>query len=236
MGDNNYHFPNDILGVQYIKAGQKLKSNIQFHTIKRIKSGYYEEINKDTDIQSASAIRKALQKNENIKHYTSDLVANDLKEKKHVFIDDFTVSLNTILARSKVEDLAQIHHVTEGLEHRFHLHTKYQSVSSFIDTIITKRYTISKLQRMIAFMLVGVTKDEMRKYHPSYIRILGMSPKGQQYLNRIKKDISLPLYTKIKEGLHPILDIELKVSKLYSIVSNEDIFKAEFKPVIQLVF
>ena len=50
-------------------------------------------------------------------------------------------------------------------------------------------------------------------------------------LNEIKKDIFLPLIVKVKEGINKDLDIELKASKIFSLL--DDIYTLEFqKPII----
>jgi hypothetical protein len=48
----------------------------------------------------------------------------------------------------------------------------------------------------------------------------------------VKKDLKVPLISKVTENIHPYLDTELKVSMIYSLVSDRDIFKEEFHPVI----
>ncbi len=63
-----------------------------------------------------------------------------------------------------------------------------------------------------------------------------MNETGKSFLNTIKKDFSPPIISKVKEGIHPYLDIELRASKVYSLVSKQDIFKEEFKPLIYLRF
>jgi hypothetical protein len=59
-----------------------------------------------------------------------------------------------------------------------------------------------------------------------------MNQKGQNYLNKIKKDLTIPLISKVKEGIHPYLDHELQVSKIYSLGIKKDIFKQELSKLI----
>ena len=59
-----------------------------------------------------------------------------------------------------------------------------------------------------------------------------LEEQGKKYLNTIKKDLTVPLITKIKAEKHPYLEHELRASKIYSLMSDRDIFKQEFKPVI----
>ena len=63
-----------------------------------------------------------------------------------------------------------------------------------------------------------------------------MSNKGQSYLNIIKKDLSVPLISKITGSKHPYLEMELKASKIYSMASDIDVFKEELMPPILMHF
>ncbi len=63
-----------------------------------------------------------------------------------------------------------------------------------------------------------------------------MNDIGKSYLNSVKKDLAIPLISKVTENIHPYLDTELKVSMLYSLVTDRDIFKEEFNPVIYMHF
>ena len=78
------------------------------------------------------------------------------------------------------------------------------------------------------YILFNIKKDEMNKINePDYLRVLGYSKKGKEYLNTIKKDVSI--YTNIKEGLNPVLDIELKVSKVLDSIYDLGLLNNEQK-------
>jgi hypothetical protein len=63
-----------------------------------------------------------------------------------------------------------------------------------------------------------------------------MNINGKNYLSTIKNQIDIPIITNVKEGLHPYLDMELKVSRIYSLVSDKDVFKESFDPTNILYF
>ncbi|QMS85593.1 nucleotidyltransferase [Candidatus Xianfuyuplasma coldseepsis] len=230
--NSDYDKPNNILGIQYIIAGNELHSSITFHTIQRIKTGYFDHITEHTDIQSATAIRQLLRDQQDISMYVPQDVARTFDNHSIVTYDDFVPTLKSIVHRESAESLQQYAHVVEGLENRMKTIHTFDSIDSFIQQLISKRYPISKLQRMIAHILCNVTDSEITSFRPQYIRVLGMNTNGQGHLNAIKKDIDVPIYTKIKEGLHPYIDIELRVAKVYSIASKTALYTQEFKPVI----
>ena len=87
---------------------------------------------------------------------------------------------------------------------------------------------------MLLHILLGITKEDNNK--EIYLRILGFNHKGQKYLNQIKKQIQIPIYTSYKEGISPIFDIEFKSTYIYSLLTNDKyLIKQEFnnKPIIK---
>lgn len=230
--NTDFDQPNNILGIQYIMAGKALNSSITFHTIKRLSTNYFDELKPDTAIQSASAIRKLIINHQPIHSYVPQDVAHAFESRKAVTYDDFYPMLSNILLRATKEELKDIFHVQEGLENRILKIATFSSIEDFIEQVISRRYTNSKLKRMIAHILCNIKQSDIPSFDIPYIRVLGMNNQGQRFLHTIKHTIDVPLYTKIKEGLHPYLDIELRVSKIYSLASDLNIYLEEFKPVI----
>jgi len=224
--------PNNILGIQYLLAGRHVNPGITFHTIPRHKSGYYDDIADGEAIQSATAIRRMMVEGDDISPYVPTSVAKRLFGRRAVTYEDFHEPLQAILGRATAEELYQIFHVTEGLEHRILNIPSFHSVQHLIDQILTRRYTNSKVRRTLAFILANVKESDLSDFEVSYLRVLGMNDTGRAHLGTIKKDLAVPLVTNVKEGIHPYLDIELRVSKLYSIASDIDVFQAEFKRLI----
>ena len=65
----------------------------------------------------------------------------------------------------------------------------------------------------------------------NYIRILGLNKKGQNYLNKIKKDYPLPLISKFTREKDEMLELEYKVSLIYCLehINGNNIINDEFK-------
>lgn len=231
---NNSSFdqPNNILGIQYILAGKQLDSTIVFHAIKRTSTNYYDELQEGSTIQSASTIRKLIFDHQDISSFVPQDVEIEFNNRKAVSYEDFLPALQGIIGRATVAELSQVFNMTEGLEHRISNINSFVSVGDFIEQLISKRYTNSKLKRIIAHTLCNVKTSDIPSFQIEYLRILGMNEQGRSYLNTIKHDIDVPLYTKIKEGLHPYIDIELRVSKIYALASDIDTYTEDFKPVI----
>ena len=134
-----------------------------------------------------------------------------------------------------IENLDKYLDVNEGLSIRIKESVyKSNSLEELINNIKTKRYTYNKISRMLNHILCSLTKEEVNSNKElEYIRILGFSKDGQNYLNNIKKNINIPILNKYDTNKYKTLFIEKRVSDIYSII-YEDIRKEEIsnKPII----
>ncbi len=231
-----YSLPNNILGIHYIRAVKKLKSNIKVCSIKRIETNYFDEFTLGKSIQSATTIRKMIKNKKNIEEFVPENVFNLLKNRKIIDLNMFAKYLKYKIHSSTNEELKNIFNISEGFENRIKKVTDFSSVTDLISQLITKRYTNSKIRRSLIHILCNTQKKMINSFEIPYLRILGMNYNGQEYLNLIKKDLSIPLISKITDKKHPYLEMELRASKIYSMVSDVNVFKEEFKPLILMHF
>ena len=125
--------------------------------------------------------------------------------------------------------------VDEGIENRLiNYINKSKTIDDFIFNIKTKRYTYNKINRMFIHILTSFTKEDAKDIDVTYIRVLGFNTIGKTYLKEIKKDINIPLITSYKNINDNNLNIEYKVTCIYSILVNDDtLIKKELeKPII----
>ncbi|PGO72215.1 hypothetical protein CN980_19875 [Bacillus cereus] len=227
--------PNNILGFQYMKAILSQNSSIQAQTIKRFASHYHDETFNDQHIASATSIRKQLFSEEGsfttiepfLPQATISLLANYKQNYGilHNWEQYFSFFKYRLMTMSP-GDLRHIYEIEEGLEHR--ILSKIQNSSSFysfMEALKTKRYTWTRLQRACTHILTNTTKEDIRsaniEQHAPYIRLLGMSQKGQTYLSKNKKKIELPILTHTKTFDHAALDIEKKANSVYFSIMHE---------------
>ncbi|MGX5453040.1 nucleotidyltransferase [Bacillus cereus] len=227
--------PNNILGFQYMKAILSKNSSIQAQTIKRFASHYHDETFNDQHIASATSIRKQLFSEEGsfttiepfLPQATTSLLANYKQNYGilHNWEQYFSFFKYRLMTMSP-GDLRHIYEIEEGLEHR--ILSKIQNSSSFysfMEALKTKRYTWTRLQRACTHILTNTTKEDIRsaniEQHAPYIRLLGMSQKGQTYLSKNKKKIELPILTHTKTFDHAALDIEKKANSVYFSIMHE---------------
>lgn len=229
--DEKVELPNDILGYSYVKSVVFNNYNINMHCIKRTNDFHGHDIQL---ISSATAIRKALKENNDIHHTlpNSCLYKNELG-----YVDDYFKLLQYKLFTTSSNELEKIHLVEEGIENLLLKHiSSCNSYEKFVSKLTSKRYTASRIQRMLLHILLNNTKDDINKaVDIDYIRVLAMNTNGKNYLNKIKKDLDYTLVTTFSKHKHIALDIELKASKLYELIYQNDIYKKEYsnKPYIK---
>ena len=230
--------PNDLLGLSYIK--EIIKNNYQITpiSIKRTNNYHQEKLikenknnNSNSNIISANLIRKLHLDNQDITPY----IPNNTN--KYIY---HNLSINNAynLLKYKIitdNNLDKYLTVDEGIENRI---IKYLNKSNTWEELVmnikTKRYTYNKINRMLIHILLGITKKDNNQ--ETYIRILGFNNQGRNYLNKIKKNFNLPIYTSYKNNLSNNLDIEFKSTYIYSLITNDKtLIKKEYqnKPIIK---
>lgn len=184
--------PNDILGLEYIKALWYWKSSMRAESILRQQSGYYEE-NKEEAVAGATLIRKKIQGKE---EYSQYLVEEKNLEKPFAFWEDFYPYLRYSLLLHR-ETLFEIQDMEEGLENRMmKAAEKFRDYVSFLEAVMTKRYTYARIQRILIHILLGITKKQTERWREEipYLRVLEFSEKGQEYL-KILRNEEIPILT-----------------------------------------
>ena len=221
--------PNDLLALSYIKEIKKLNSNINLFNIKRTNDFHDNKL--DSNIVSASNIRERILNNIDFKNQVPTDTYNLLKDKK--IANKYFDYLKYKIISEK--DLNKYVDVDEGLSTRIKDNIlKSNNLEELIQNIKTKRYTYNKISRMLNHILCSFTKEENYSIKDlEYIRILGFTKNGKNYLNSIKKDINLPILNKYDTKRYKTLEIEKRVTNIYSII-YEDINDKEIKnaPVI----
>ena len=209
--------PNDILGITYIKTIKKEHYPIKPYLIKRTNSYHDEKLQEE--ISSATSIRKAIKENKNIEKQIP-LSTKKRLNKIHDKEDYFPFIKYKIITEN---DLTKYLGVDQGLQNNLKKEIeKVQSLQELIEKCKSKRNTQSSISRALLHILCNYTKEENNNFQKiTYIRLLGMNKKGKEYLNQIKKDISIPIISKITRQKDPMLEKELQTTKIYTILEKE---------------
>lgn len=211
--------PNNILGVEYLKALKKYRSKIQAIAIERYEAGY-NDLGYTSNIASATAIRNMVKNNgfkilKNLMPAPSYATLMEAIKNGHL-VPDLSVFEKQIiynLRKMSTTQIAQLPDVSEGLE--FALKNTANSCSNLVDflnIIKSKRYTSTRIQRILLYSLLGITKKDMdlsKKVQP-YVRVLGFNERGKFLLSEIAK-------------ANPKLEIVTSVKKFYDATSNKNL-------------
>ena len=224
--------PNDLLALAYVKEIIKNNYDIEPFSIRRTSD--YHNSNLDSDIVSASTIRKLLKDGVNVNNYLPYNIYDYLSE----IDEDKYFALLKYQIINNIDCLDKFQTVDEGIENRI---IKYinmvNSKEELILKVKSKRYTYNKINRMFTHILTNFTKEDAKDLEIEYLRVLGFNTRGKNYLNKIKKDIGIPIINKYIPNMYKCLDIEFRVSLIYSLIlkdKGDDFLKREYrnKPVI----
>ncbi len=219
--------PNNTLAIEYLKALKKYKSHISPISVKREKVFYNSNCIVD-EYASATAIRNMIineQFNDIRKVVPTssyNLLMNEI-EKGHFVIDisKFEKEILYAIRRLSADDIKNFPEVTEGLENAIkNASNSCNNLSKVINMIKSKRYTQTRIQRILLYILLNITKKDMylsRKNIP-YARILGYSPQGKELISEIyKANPKITLITSVKNFL------DSSNNKTYKYMLNKDI-------------
>ncbi len=203
--------PNNILGVEYLKALKKYNSSIIPLTLKRTSVDYNETTYKN-DIASSTAIRNIVKNKKfdilsKVIPQSSFSLINENIKNGHI-VPDLSVFEKEIiynLRKMSIKDISNLPDVNEGLEYSIKKAVNScNTIDELLSNIKSKRYTITRLQRILLYSLLEITKDDMdisKKITP-YIRILGFNNNGKYLLSKIvKENPNLEIITSVKKFL-----------------------------------
>lgn len=219
--------PNNTLAIEYLKALKKYKSHISPISVKREKVFYNSNCIVD-EYASATAIRNMIiheQFNDIRKVVPAssyNLLMNEIEE-GHLVIDisKFEKEILYAIRRLSADDIKNFPEVTEGLENAIkNASNSCNNLSELINIVKSKRYTQTRIQRILLYILLNITKKDMylsRKNIP-YARILGYSPQGKELISEIyKANPKITLITSVKNFL------DSSNNKTYKYMLNKDI-------------
>lgn len=241
--------PNNILGIEYLKALKKLRSNLIPIAIPRNKVGY-NSLQTVDNFASATAIRQMLitRNTKNLHRFVPEssyeILKNCISNGQYVSgLAQFEKEIMYILRKMTVSEIAEIPDVTEGLENLIkEAANSCNSVQEFINIVKSKRYTQTRIQRILVYALLNITKKDMMnldKVTP-YIRVLGFNSKGRDILSAINSSKSkVNIVTSVKKfidtnnnkNLLSILEKDIFATNVYTLgyeydsVSNLDYTK-----------
>ncbi len=203
--------PNNILGIEYLKALLRIKSCIVPLTIERV-SNDYNSTELSGEISSATSIRRIIKTNSwqhacellksSIPECSLQIMHRELEAGRGpIFPEHYEMSIISSLRRMSINEIKGLPYMEAGLENRIKLSAeKAGTYSELVELIGTRRYTDTRIQRILFSMLIGLTREQFDYFNslggPAYIRILGFNSTGRKLLSAIRGKSRLPVITK----------------------------------------
>ena len=221
--------PNNILGVEYLKALRRLNSNITPCTIKRQDSHYHDRTLRTT-YSSASAIRSLFAYSDSFCAASEGLhrsghtrfsgISGELAkqvpsscfkllEENHQVLypiseQDFSLLLKYKLLNKTPEKLIRYADVSEELANRIYANlNNFFDYRQFCELLKTKEVTQTRINRALLHIMLGIKKINVDEYirngYLMYARLLGFRKDSSKLLTKLSKKSTLPILTKLSE-------------------------------------
>ena len=248
LKDDNYknilNGSNNILAIEYLKSLKRMKSKIIPIGIKREKVFYNSRKIAD-EYASATGIRYLLEQRQ-IKEVSKlvpnssfNILIDNIKNGQYnINIFNFSKEIMYKLRSMSIKDISNLPEVSEGLEYLIKESSeKTNSLLEVINNIKSKRYTQTRIQRILLYALLGINKSdmEMSKKIKPYVRILGFNDNGKKLLSEISAKTKVITSVKDFENnnknirLKRMLDIDKYATDIYTLgYSNNSISNLDY--------
>ncbi|ARD49199.1 nucleotidyltransferase [Sporosarcina sp. P33] len=211
--------PNNILGFHYMRAISEIQSGMKPVTIERTGTHYHDAALPAGSIASATGIRKEIftGNSAQVEPFMPEASYQLLTGQPQMSWNHFYPLLRYTILREGPERLADIADVTEGIEYSFCRSAReHTAFLGFMQSVKSKRYTWTRIQRMLVHILTGYRKsDRAQITRPSYLRLLGMSATGRTYLRTVKKQLPLPVISRAASHTDHSLLMDIKSTDIY---------------------
>lgn len=244
--------PNNILGIEYLKALKKYNSSIKPVCISRFATDY-NSFDFSGNIASATAIRELI-KNKDFNSIKTVVPKNsysilmDCINSGHIVPDlnCFEKEIIYVLRKMSIEEISNLPDVSEGLEFSIKkAANSCNTIDEFLDVVKSKRYTVTRLQRILLYALLDISKEDMqlsKEVEMPYVRVLGFNDNGKKLVSEIAtKHPELKLITSVKKfvdgnsdkDLQILFDKDVLATDVYSLAfENNSLANLDFKNVV----
>lgn len=196
--DDIINSPNAVLGLEYIRAALTYHKGLQYLPILRTSDHHATSVNQN--LPSGTALRRAVTEGESIINHIPTTISGDIQQQiqqgHYVDYTRYEDMLHTLSRRMTPEALSAFGDFSEGIEPLWARAALQPTWKESIDTIKSKRYTYARLQRMGAYLALGITKPllrESQKQGPQYARLLAFNDRGRQWL---QQEYTIPIIQK----------------------------------------
>ena len=237
--------PNNILGIEYLKAMQQTGSLIDPLTIRRVGAGFHEETVGEGGIASATGIRRLLAEGKSVESLLPRPVWPVLQQALAGGLGFSAERYCHLLLAQILRDpdgLAGYWLVDNGIENRLQVVAEQAAdLEALISGVKSRQLTRTRIQRLLVAILLGIRREEAGELlgaGPQYLHLLGVSEQGERFLARSRKRRSLPLlqnFSRVQSSFKRFygagstdgrlarlqLALELRATTIYSLLTYE---------------
>lgn len=216
--------PNNILGVEYAAAIQRINSRMKPVTFAR-EGAEHDSLQHDGGIASATLIREKIRNGGEWGSFVPDGALYSECE-----ISDINKIERAILYKMRTADgseIASAPDVSEGIENRIlSAAASAKSLEELYALAKTKRYSHARIRRIVLNSFLGITADDLAIPVP-YIRVTGFNARGAELIRKAYDTAALPVITKaadialLGEDAQQIFAAECRAGDIYSLCFGE---------------
>jgi len=217
--------PNNILGLEYLKYIGAIKPV----TVKRVGAEYNsDEINYSKKYQSATAIRKNVYSGLDVSEYVPQNTLDELVNEANVNLNKYFELLRYKIITGEVKDFENCPSGGEGLGNKLKNEiNNAEDLDSLIDAVKSKRYTRTRICRLLVQVLLGIDRRHVNYENIGYIKPLAFNEKGSKLINRSE----LKVISNINKIEHLDMFDEYCINKeilstdIYNMITNRNLYK-----------
>lgn len=215
--------PNNNLGIEYLRAIKTLGSTMEPHTIPRVGAAH-DSPEGTGDHVSASYLRGQLLAGapSPLSPYL-DPTDEALLRADPAALVHCTRGILARLRAMEPEDFSALPDSGEGLDRKLWQAVQgADTLDQIYDRTKSKRYTHARIRRMVLWAFLGLAEAD-RPPAPSYLRVLGFSPRGQKLLKQMKTTTALPVLIKpaqvrrLDPAAQRVFHLEDRCTRLYDL-------------------
>lgn len=209
--------PNDILAVEYCKAILSQGVPLDIFPVRRPGSYHSEEL--DPEAPSATALRGRILSGEPWEAFVPPEAASLFAgASKHTLSAGERAILGKLRTMEDGE-FESLPYGSEGLWRKLmHASRRENTLEEILTAVKSKRYTRSRLQRMVMCAFLGITQEELVCPIP-YVRVLAFNDTGRALLKGVRDDRFF--LNAGAPGGHPYEALEQRCGNLYGLFSLE---------------
>lgn len=223
--------PNNILGIEYLKAAEKFGSAMKPIAVKRTGTPHDAAASAGQH-PSSSAVRSVLARGGDVSGFlpaqSYDVLRREVQSGRAPA--SLAAAERAVLAKLRSmskQEFSLLPDLSEGLENRlFSASRLARSLPELYDLVKTKRYPLARIRRLILYAFLGLEASDCPGT-PPYLRILAVGPNGAELLRKAGSRGSVPIIARradlprLEERGRKIFRLENRASDLYALCTPE---------------